>query len=179
MRTFLAVEVPQQERKTINDLILTEAKRELPIKWVKFENLHITLKFLGEIDEKKKTDIAPVIQKICSEHGSFKLKLEGLGCFPHPRNPRVLWVGVTQGSEELCAIADALEKGLAQFGFKEEKRFHPHLTIGRTKENCNVHDIITKDVYSESFEVHAVVLFKSTLKPEGPVYDQLCSFTLQ
>ncbi|MDH4210278.1 MAG: RNA 2',3'-cyclic phosphodiesterase [candidate division WOR-3 bacterium] len=179
MRTFLAVEVPQQERKIIDDFILTEAKSELPIKWVKFENLHITLKFLGEIDEKKKTDITPVIETICREHSSFKVKLEGLGCFPHPRNPRVLWVGVTQGGNELCAIADALEKELAQFGFKEEKRFHAHLTIGRIKKNCKVDDIVAKNIYTESFEVAAVVLFKSTLKPEGPVYDQLCSFTLQ
>ncbi len=179
MRTFLAVEVPQQERKMIADFIVTEAKSELPIKWVKFENLHITLKFLGEIDERKKTDITPVIQTICSKHSSFTIKLEGLGCFPHPRNPRVIWIGVTQGGDELCAIADALEKELAQFGFNEEKRFHPHLTIGRVKKSCGVEDILAKTIHTDPFEVSAVMLFKSTLKPDGPVYDELCSFTLQ
>jgi 2'-5' RNA ligase len=179
MRTFLAVEVPQKERRIISDFILTEAKRELPIKWVRFENLHITLKFLGEIDEKKKTDIAAVIENICGKHSSFKVRLEGLGCFPNPGNPRVLWVGVTQGSDELCTIADALEKELTNFGFKEEKRFHPHLTIGRAKKRCRVDDTLAKNISCDPFEVASVALFKSTLKPEGPIYDKLLSFVLK
>lgn len=179
MRTFLAVEVPQQERKKISDFVLGEARSELPVKWVKYENLHITLKFLGEIDEQQKTDIAPVIEDICGKHCPFNLKLEGLGCFPNSGNPRVLWVGVTQGGKELCMIADALERGLARFGFREEKRFHPHLTIGRTRKRCRVDNMLTKKISSDSFEITSVVLFKSTLKPGGPVYDQLLSFMLK
>ncbi|UCG29525.1 MAG: RNA 2',3'-cyclic phosphodiesterase [candidate division WOR-3 bacterium] len=178
MRTFIAVEVPQQVRKIIDDFIHTEAKRELPIKWVKFENLHITLKFLGEIDESKKTDITPSIESICGKQNPFTVKMGGLGCFPNPKNPRVIWVGVTQGGGELCTIADALEKEIVQFGFKEEKRFHPHLTIGRVKKRCGVEDILAKTIHTDPFEVSSVVLFKSTLKPEGPVYDELGRFTI-
>lgn len=179
MRTFLAVEVPSQERKKISDFVHAEAKSELPVRWVRYENLHITLKFLGEIDEQQKTDIAPVIEDVCGKHNPFNLRLEGLGCFPNPGNPRVLWVGVTQGSEELCAIADALERELARFGFREEKRFHPHLTIGRTRRRCMVDSILSKNISSDPFEITSVVLFKSTLKPGGPVYEQLLSFTLK
>ena len=178
MRTFLAVEVPQKERRIISDFVLGAAKHELPVKWVKFENMHITLKFLGEIDEKKKTEITPVIKDICQRNSPFTVKMEGLGCFPNPRSPRVIWLGVTQGGEELCAIADALEKELARFGFKEEKRFHPHLTIGRIKKRCRVDDILAGNVCTDPFGVTSVVLFKSTLKPEGPIYDQLFNFML-
>lgn len=179
MRTFLAVEVPQKERKVISDFVLSAAKHELPVKWVKFENLHITLKFLGEIDEEKKAEITPVIKDICKRHSPFTVKMEGLGCFPNPRNPRVIWIGVTQGGEELCTIADALEKELAPSGFKVESRFHPHLTIGRVKKRCRVEDILARDIYTEPFEVTSVVLFESTLKPEGPTYDQLHKFMLR
>ncbi|UCD05082.1 MAG: RNA 2',3'-cyclic phosphodiesterase [candidate division WOR-3 bacterium] len=179
MRTFLAVEVPQKERRIISDFVLSSAKHELPIKWVKFENMHITLKFLGEIDEKKKAEITPVIKDICMRHSPFTVKMEGLGCFPNPRSPRVIWIGVTQGGEELCTIADALEKELARFGFNEEKRFHPHLTIGRIKKHCRVDNILDKPIRTDQFEVTSIVLFKSTLKPEGPIYDQLLNFMLR
>jgi len=178
MRTFLAVEVPQKERKIISDFILSAARYELPVKWVKFENLHITLKFLGEIDDKKRSDFTPAINDICRKHSPFKVRLERLGCFPKPASPRVLWLGVAEGSEELRSISDALEEGLAPFGFKEEKRFHPHLTIGRIKKQCRVDDILAGDISTDPFEVTSVVLFKSTLKPEGPIYEELFNFSL-
>ncbi|MCK4941094.1 RNA 2',3'-cyclic phosphodiesterase [candidate division WOR-3 bacterium] len=176
MRTFLAVEVPEHIRKKIDDFIQIEAKRELPIKWVKFDNLHITLKFLGEIDEKKKVEITPVIREIGKRYSPFNAQLTGLGCFPNPRNPRVLWLGVKEGSEMLCNIAAEIEKALARFGFKEEKRFHPHLTIGRIKTFCKIDHILEKAITSEPFSVNALTLFKSTLKPDGPIYTALDEF---
>jgi 2'-5' RNA ligase len=179
MRTFLAVEIPESVRKVIHDLIQIEAKKELPIKWVKFENLHITLKFLGEIEENNKSKMAPAIAEICQKHSPFSVQLAGLGCFPNPRNPRVVWVGVKQGGEELCTIAADLEEELARFGFKEEKRFHPHLTIGRIKKFCKVDDILTKSVSTDVFRVNSIVFFKSTLKPDGPIYEKLDRYTLR
>jgi len=179
MRTFLAVEIPENTRKVIHDFIQVEGKRELPIKWVAFENLHITLKFLGEIDDKMKADITPVITGTCKKHSSFGVQLAGLGCFPNPRNPRVVWVGVKQGGEELCAIAAELEEEFTRFGFKEERRFHPHLTIGRVKKSCKVDDILAKKLCTDTFRVDAVVLFKSTLRPDGPVYEKLDSCLLR
>jgi 2'-5' RNA ligase len=178
MRTFIAVEVPEQIRKVVYDFIQIEARKELPIKWVAFENLHITLKFLGEIDEKKRDELAPVITQIGQKHNGFQVRIEGLGCFPNPRTPRVLWVGVKDGNTELCDIAAALEKGLAPLGFKDEKRFHPHLTIGRIKKLCKMNDILAKHISTDAFRVDSVVLFKSKLNPDGPVYEQLDRFAL-
>jgi len=179
MRTFLAVEIPENIRKVIHDFIQIEAKKELPIKWVAFENLHITLKFLGEIDDKMKAEITPAIAEISQKHNPFGVQFAGLGCFPNPRNPRIVWVGVKQGGEELCAIAADLENELARFGFKEEKRFHPHLTIGRVRQFCKVDDILAKKVLPDVFRVDSVVLFKSTLRPDGPTYEKLDDYVLQ
>ena len=178
MRTFLAIEVPENVRKVIHDLTQVEAKKELPIKWVAFENLHITLKFLGEIDEDKRVEIKPAIVEVGQRHSPFNLELEGLGCFPNPRNPRVIWVGVKQGGDVLCAMAADVEKELARFGFEEETRFHPHLTIGRIKEFCRVDSILAKSISTSVFKVNSVVLFKSILKPAGPIYEELERFAL-
>jgi len=176
MRTFLAIEVPQHLRKKVDSRIQEEKKKDLPIRWVAFENLHITLKFLGEIDDKKKDEITSVITEISKQYTPFKVRLEGLGCFPNPKNPRVLWIGVAEGAETLSEIANELEEKLSQLGFKKEKRFHAHLTIGRIKKPCKIDDILHKNITTESFLVNAITLFKSTLKPDGPIYEELKKF---
>ncbi len=178
MRTFLAIEVPKDARKRIDAFIQEESTRSLPIKWVKFQNLHVTLKFLGEIDEQKKSEIQPVIKEITEKLRPFQVNLEGVGCFPGPKNPKVLWIGVKQGAEILGEIAQELERRLSKFGFKKERRFHAHLTIGRIKKFCKVDDILTKSITTEVFPINAITFFKSTLKPEGPIYEELEKFNL-
>lgn len=178
MRVFLATEVPAAARRLIRDLIERESEKALPVKWVAFENLHITLKFLGEIDEGKKGKITPAIAAVCQRHRPFTVILEGLGCFPGPRNPRVLWVGVEQGAAAVGALAAELEEALARFGFDKEGRFHPHLTIGRVKRPCRVEGLLESKIRTDPFEVASVVLFSSTLRPEGPSYDELERFVL-
>lgn len=179
MRTFLAVEVPKHVRKRICSSIEKERQEDLPIKWVILENMHITLKFLGEIDEQKKREIAPLVKEIAGSHRSFEVSLKGVGCFPDAKRPRVLWVGADQGGEELCTIVRAFEEGLARCGFKKEKRFHPHLTLGRIKKPCVVDNMLEKNIVTESFRVDAIVLFKSTLTPQGAVYKELERFPLK
>jgi 2'-5' RNA ligase len=106
------------------------------------------------------------------------MNLQKLGCFPNPRNPRVLWIGVALGSEKLIEIANELEEQLARFGFKKEKRFHAHLTIGRIKKFCKIDDILAKNIDTEIFSADSIIFFKSTLKPEGPIYEELDKFSL-
>ncbi len=177
MRTFLAIEVPQHLRKKVDSRIQEEKAKSLPIRWVAFQNLHITLKFLGEIDDKKKDEIIPVITEIGKRYTPFTVRLEGMGCFPNQKNPRVLWIGVAEGAEALSEIAHELEEKLSQIGFKKEKRFHAHLTIGRIKQPCNIDDILHRNITTESFPVKAITLFKSNLRPDGPVYEELKKFT--
>ncbi len=179
MRTFIAVEIPEKERKTIWELIIEQKKKNLPIKWVEFQNLHITLKFLGEIDEKKLDRILDILSTISSRTKSFKISLENIGCFPGIRNPRVLWIGVNHGGNELIKLATEIENDLYKIGFKkEDKKFHPHLTIGRIKTPCTVEDIMNQKIKTELFDVKEFILFKSMLQPSGPIYEKLKNFPL-
>lgn len=179
MRAFIAIEIPDNQKKIVWNFIQEFKKLNLPIKWVEYENLHITLKFFGEIDEKKLAQILPVLSSISNSTKSFTMQLENFGCFPNIRNPRVLWTGVSQGTNEIISLAEQLEKNLVKFGFKKEsKKYHPHLTIGRIKTFCKVDDIINTAVKTEPFNVNEFILFKSTLLSSGPVYEKIKTFSL-
>jgi 2'-5' RNA ligase len=179
MRTFLALEIPRPDREKILRIIDKFRDRQLPIKWVEFENLHITVKFLGEIDEEKKNAVADRLKEFCGIFPSFKACLSGLGCFPGPRNPRVLWAGVKLGEDQMRLLVHDLENLLARLGFREEdKPFHPHLTFGRVKAFCKVDDILAQEFAGEPFSVEALTFFRSQLRSEGPRYEVLDRFSL-
>lgn len=173
MRTFLAIELPEQVQKNIDNIIQEEKGKPLPVKWVARENLHVTLKFLGEVDEEKKDTILSVIQSVCTMHKPFEINIQGVGCFPNSRNPRVLWIGVSTGAEVLVRLAMDLEDRLSALGFKKEKRFHPHVTIGRTRKPCHPDEILRREFKSDLFYVNTVTFFKSTLTSAGPTYTAL------
>jgi 2'-5' RNA ligase len=177
MRTFLAVEIPCSIRRKIETLIKGLQQENLPIKWVTYENLHITLKFLGEIDENQKKDITLLMNKI-NKYEHFSVNLSSIGCFPNAQRPRVLWVGVEKGKDELTQIATDLDQTFVNLGFREEKRFHAHVTIGRTRKPCNIHDVLGEEFKSKIFPVDAIVLFKSILTPQGAVYQVLEKYKL-
>ena len=173
VRAFLAVEVPQRVRTYVWRTIEDEQQKDMPIKWVNVENMHITLKFLGDIDEKQQADVSHAVEQITHQHEVFALNLKDIGCFPNPKYPRVLWVGVENGREALCALAREIDGQLAGLGFEPEKRFHPHLTIARMRKPCVVDHILKRRLVTDTFEATAVVLFQSTLTPHGPIYKAL------
>lgn len=179
MRAFIAAEIPENIRRMV-DYFIKEAKtKDLPIRWVDFENLHITLKFMGDVDDKKKEPIAAALTEALKKYPPFNVDLEGAGVFPNARNPRVLWIGVNQGKNELTQLAGDLEQLATRFGVRrEEKRFHPHLTIGRTKAFCKVDAIVAQIIKTQEFPIDTVTFFKSVLKPDGPVYEPLQRFRL-
>ncbi len=178
MRTFIAVEIPAGVRERVTTLIDEQRKKALPVKWVPFENLHITVKFLGEIDEEMKEKTAGVLQDVCQRHKRFSAGFSGIGCFPDHRRPRVVWIGIDTGAEHLSALAHDIEELLVPFGFKKEKRFHPHLTIGRIKKPCRIDGILHTEFATEPFLAQRLTLFKSTLTPQGALYDSLGIFNL-
>ncbi len=179
MRTFIAVEIPDNQKNIIWNSIQEFKKLGLPVKWVEFENLHITLKFIGEIDEKKLDKILTTLSSVSIRTKPFAVQLENVGCFPGIRNPRVLWIGVSQGSNELISLTEDIENELSKCGVKKEnKKFHPHLTFGRIKTPCRVDEVLNRTIKTERFEIGAFVLFKSTLLPSGPVYEKIKIFPL-
>lgn len=179
MRTFIAIEVPENIRRMIVKHTGSFRAGSLPIKWVACENLHVTMKFLGEITEAKQREVEPLLQHIGSGHQPFTITLMNFGCFPNPRKPRVIWLGIDQGTDDLCAVARELEDKLCKCGFVKEKRFHPHLTLGRIKKPCSIEHIVAQEFYSDHFQVDSLVLFKSILTAQGAVYKVLTRFKFQ
>ncbi len=175
MRAFIAVEIPETVRKKVTELI-DAVRGNLPIKWVEFQNLHITIKFLGEVPEEMVDGVITIADQSKKNFKPFEMSLENLGCFPDQRNPRVVWIGVQDGKENLVELQKRLDVDLAALKFEPEKRFHAHLTIGRTKARCDVSGILEKKFLSERFLVKGFTLIKSTLTPQGPIYDAVKTF---
>ncbi|PIV70270.1 MAG: RNA 2',3'-cyclic phosphodiesterase [Euryarchaeota archaeon CG01_land_8_20_14_3_00_38_12] len=173
MRAFISADIGALPGivKVLDDLKNTDAD----LKLVEPENIHLTLKFLGEIDEKMVDEIAGVMEKSVKEVSPFRIKLRGVGVFPSMDYMRVLWVGL-KDAEKLGIIAERLENGLSNLGFKKEKRrFSPHVTIGRVKSSRNKDELQnflnenTKKDFGE-FDVKCIRLKKSVLTPKGPEY---------
>lgn len=135
MRTFIAVELPAEVRKNITGLVNELKEVGSGVRWVEEKNLHITLKFLGWVEERKVDNLIELVTGAAAGTGRFKAKFEGLGTFPPGKDPRVIWVGTTEGGERLKELADSLEENLSQAGYRSEGReFSSHVTIGRVKD---------------------------------------------
>ncbi|WP_048203614.1 RNA 2',3'-cyclic phosphodiesterase [Methanocaldococcus infernus] len=166
MRAFLAIDIPKDIKEEIYKFQKNFKIRG--IKLVEKQNLHITVKFLGEIDEETLNKILNLDLRIEPR----TVKLEGLGVFPNPNYIRVIWIGV-QGLVELFKEID--EK-LHSLGFEKEKSYVPHLTIGRVKFIDNKKELRERiekfeDINFGTFTVDKIKLYKSTLTPMGPIYE--------
>src|SRR5260370_15909102 len=135
LRTFIAVDLGKPLRDRCASLQENLAHTGADVKWVEVENLHVSLLFLGEVDEREITPICRVVADGCGQRNAFSLSVEQVGCFPHLRRPRVVWVGVGEGRAELVALHDALEPRLQELGCyrREERRYTPHITLGRLR----------------------------------------------
>ncbi len=154
------------------------------IRWIKRESLHLTLKFLGHVDDGRIDDIQAAVQAAVARLPRFNVSCRGLGAFPDIRRPRVFWAGLDGGA--LPALADATEAALEPLGFPREQRsFKPHLTIGRWREGARGGDALRRvvDEWRDrdfgAFAVDDAVLFQSTLKRDGAVYTALKTFPLR
>lgn len=187
MRTFIAIELPQNIKDLLSRLQTKLKTSSAHIKWVKPENIHLTLKFLGEIDEKKIPGISSALSEIARKTGCFSIKLSSLGAFPGINSARVIWIGIEKGEENVKEIYKAMEENLKKEGFPEEKReFSSHITLGRSKSARNRSSLIKilnslKDAplkENAEFPVEKITFLKSTLTPGGPVYEVIKDFPL-
>ena len=176
IRTFIAIELSEEIHKELGTLI--EQLRPIPgkINWVEPENVHLTLKFLGDITPEQIEQIKTVMNKAKPDFAPFVLSLAALGAFPKLNYPRVIWVGIKKGSAESIKLANIFEEALAKIGFPKEKRaFHPHLTLGRIKlieDRQAYRKIMEKipQVPSVETQVEEITLFQSRLTPKGSIY---------
>ena len=183
MRTFIAVELDGATREAVVGLAGRVARAVSGVRWVKPDNIHITIRFLGEISPETRDLVERVLRNAALEFSPFGVTVEELGAFPSLRKPRVLWVGIGRGKKELRSLHSKIEKKLAEAGIPAEKRsYKPHITIGRLKRppgSDKLADIVGRERVISSFVVDKVVLFKSELRPEGAVHSAIYEASLK
>jgi RNA 2',3'-cyclic 3'-phosphodiesterase len=184
MRTFIAIEIPQ-EFKTALTLMQHDLRRAAAdVSWTKPENFHLTLRFLGEVEEKQLPELKRICDQVSVTTKPFRLTLSGTGVFPNFRQPRVLWAGLIGEIQVARGLQARLEKALVSIGFApEDKPFKLHLTVGRVKSPMNARQVAAlTEIHSLpelSFEVREIVLMKSDLHSAGARYSALAKSKLQ
>jgi 2'-5' RNA ligase len=178
MRTFIAIELPEEIKKQIEKLQAPLKRTRAYVSWVKPGNIHVTLKFLGEVPEEKIDDVFSATERAVEGIGSFGMSLKGTGGFPNLRRPRVIWIGTGSGAEELSRLAERMEQEMEKIGFpKENRKFSPHFTIGRVKSPRNIEELAGKvesaEFQTEEIRVTEVVVMRSQLNPAGAIYTPL------
>jgi RNA 2',3'-cyclic 3'-phosphodiesterase len=184
LRTFIAVELDEPVRIALRS-VQDKLKRQVPpgsVKWVAPGGIHLTLKFLGDTPAHRIPDIEAALQAACARFGPFELSVEGRGCFPNFRRPRVVWVAVRERGGILTRLQEAVERNVSPLGWPTEARaFSPHLTLGRLARDADnrtaaavggaVEGSVVERIGLQT--VTAVSLIQSDLRPTGAVYSRL------
>ena len=179
LRAFIAIEIPQEIKRQIAGQT-AELRRMIgrSVRWVMPENIHLTLKFLGDISPTNIDLLAQALKTEVGQHLPFEIDVDGLGAFPNVRRPRVIWIGLNAPAD-LTRLQHHLETATARLGYvSDDKPFSPHLTIGRIREQLSSDETQslrnalenTKVGALGKFAVKSVHLFQSELKPAGPIY---------
>lgn len=182
IRAFLAIDLDDDLKPKINKIIREFKKTDARIKYVELTNLHLTLKFFGDIDTEGLSLLEDAISNVLSEFESFNVKIKGCGAFPNSNRINVIWVGIDDDSI-IRDMHDRLDKEFVRLGFDKDRKFSTHLTIGRMKSAKNKNKVKStieefKDVEIGEMEVTQISLKKSTLTPAGPIYEDLKIFKL-
>jgi 2'-5' RNA ligase len=188
LRVFIAIELPARACDAIQKQTsrLRQTLGSDFIRWVPCQNMHLTLKFLGDTAVTHLDFLKQMLVREAELHSQFEMQLGGVGCFPNQRSPRVLWVGIHAPSD-LTSLQRGIESGASRLGYKPESRpFSPHLTIGRVRENASLVEIqkirsVLETVQPGNITIvkaDSVHLFKSDLQPGGSVYTKLFSTPL-
>ena len=187
MRTFIAIELPPEIQKTLSRYQNKLKRTGIDVKWVEDKNIHLTLKFIGEINENQLHSIIQALREISRIHAGFEITLSSIGAFPGIQSPRVIWAGISKGDAEIKNLAREIEKRISALGFQKETReFSSHITLGRTRSSSGKEEFkkiipdINNAFSAESIGcvIKEIILFKSTLTPRGPIYEAVEKFGL-
>jgi len=179
IRTFIAIELPDKIQSDIRQLKHSFLPYRFDIRWVKPLNMHLTIKFLGDVDPADLDTIGKLLSDIAGNFPRFDLIPRGLGVFPSLKRPRVIWIGIAGQTDVLGSIQQSVNGGLNEIGFTTEKRpFRGHLTFGRIKSRVDQDRLLDalhaqQKFVSKAFTVENLVMFKSELTPSGPIYTKL------
>jgi len=182
-RCFIALDIPDQIRSDVGDILDRLKKHNADVKWVRVDNMHLTLKFLGKTPQKVLPKIQEYLFNVVLSYNPFYIRIYATGVFPNRKYPRVIWIGV-EDSDILKRLHVDIENSMDSLGFKKEQRsFKPHLTLGRVRSQKGVlhmvHDLDTfKDKDFGNIHVKKIKLMKSELKPQGAIYSCLYDIPL-
>ena len=188
LRAFLASEIPSPIQDGIQNATskLRTTLGNAAIRWVPAHNIHLTLKFLGDVSESNLELIKQMLVAEAAQHQCFKVQIEGIGSFPNARRPRVLWIGL-QGPPSLVTLQHSIDSFASRLGYRsEEHGFSPHLTIGRVRQDVTAAELQkircaleeTRIGALGTAQVKAIYLFKSELNANGSIYTKLFSAPL-
>jgi 2'-5' RNA ligase len=184
MRLFVAVDLPPGLRAALGAHTAAMARTWPAAKWVAAENLHLTVRFIGDWDRGRLAPLESALASAAARHRPFALTLRGAGFFGSPAAPRVVWAGVADGDRELAAVASSVDGALAELGVRSEGRpYRAHLTLARGRGDPIPADLRQQlgDLQAHDWgrlAVDRIALFASALLPTGPVYSQVSSFIL-
>lgn len=175
--------MPPNWQKELFSIKTKCGKRIADVRWVPANNMHVTVKFLGSCEDNLPEKILSVLSSALSNFNSFHFKLGMLGGFPALKRARVFWMGMAEGGDTMRELASLVEEALVPLGFKKEDRdFHPHVTLARLKKPFDLTEIAAgqdlENLKKSLIKVKYLTLFKSTLTPKGAIYDVLAEIPL-
>jgi 2'-5' RNA ligase len=188
IRAFIAIDLSQDIQNQLDEVVYKYRSQltGVSIRWVAASNIHLTLKFLGDVSLSNLNILTDMIQSEISSHHQFEISVGGSGAFPNIRQPRIIWVGV-EAPPELPAVQNGIETTTGRLGYaREERAFSPHLTLGRVSRNATSQDVkaISKALETTTVGflgatcVEQVHLYRSDLQPTGAVYTRIFSSSL-
>jgi RNA 2',3'-cyclic 3'-phosphodiesterase len=185
-RTFIGIDIAEETRDDAVALQKSLAKTGAEVNWVTPESMHVTLLFLGDVDDRELHAVCRAAQQVAAREPSFTLRVSGVGAFPNARRPKVVWGGIAEGAESLQRLYDELETRMLDLGCyrKEERGYTPHLTLGRVKAERDGLALAPELAKLADWEggrttVEEVLVFRSDLEPDGPVYTVIGRATLK
>ena len=184
IRCFIAIEIPDTIQNQFARIQGTLRKQIQKASWVKPNNVHLTLKFLGDVAPNDLEFIGQAIERVASRHRSFSLRIGGLGAFPNFARPRVVWLGAKVGGERVSSLAHDINTALSGCGFPPDiKKFNPHITLARLKERIDLRPYADQyrqydRINGAEMSVNSISLIQSRLAPTGAIYSTLESYSL-
>lgn len=188
IRTFIAVDLPPSVLEALGQVSsqLQEKLLDTPVRWVNYQKMHLTLKFLGDISKENIGMVEKILQSEAAKRQSMEIGIGGIGAFPKMRHPRVIWIGI-EAPTDLFDLRRGIEDGVARLGYNYDKYdFTPHLTLGRISRKASARDVRKIGNVLHEYQVgfigvariEAVHLYRSDLSPEGAKYTRLYSAAL-
>ena len=179
IRSFIAISLPQEIKNKITETQKSLMETKADVRWVNIDGIHLTLKFLADIERSQVKEILSAIKAASEGIKPFSLEIASVGAFPKIEYPRVVWIGINDETNTLKPIQKKIDENLSKIGFdREERDFKPHLTLGRVKSLKGKERLIplilqAKDLSLGRFEVTEVLLMQSVLKPTGAEYSEI------